>query len=291
MRAISIPVTLGVVATLAACGEGGGDVTASESSDQPQRFTATATVLESPEHGPQLCLGAVATSLPPQCGGPDITNWDWDEVDGAESMAGTTWGFYTVVGTYDGDRFTLTEPPAQPDEQAVSAEPTPTFPTPCPEPEGGWAVVDEATATEEAMYAAIAYADGQPDHAGTWVDQSINPAMADSDADVEAAANDPTTLVLNIRFTGDLDRHEAELRAIWGGALCISLAEHTEAELRAIQDELHGEFPNVLMSSVNSVTGMVEFEVAFDDGSLQQEADNRYSVGVVQISSRLRPVD
>ncbi|MGH8829004.1 MAG: hypothetical protein ACRDVZ_15690, partial [Jiangellaceae bacterium] len=44
------------------------------------RFRTYATVLESPEHGPQLCHG-VAESLPPQCGGPDIAGWDWSAVE------------------------------------------------------------------------------------------------------------------------------------------------------------------------------------------------------------------
>lgn len=34
-----------------------------------QRYETTATVLESRDHGPELCLGVVALSLPPQCRG------------------------------------------------------------------------------------------------------------------------------------------------------------------------------------------------------------------------------
>jgi len=37
--------------------------------------------------------------------------------------------------------------------------------------------------------------------------------------------------VLNVRFTKDLARHEADIRTIWGGALCVSKALHTLAEL------------------------------------------------------------
>lgn len=265
-------------------------MTSTQPFDDEQRYTATAVVLESPEHGPQLCLGGIATSLPPQCGGPDIVNWDWDQVE-AESMAGTTWGSYTVVGTYDGERFTLTEPPLAPAEPGPFPEEA-RFDSPCPEPPGGWQVVDESTATWDALTSAVEYAEAQPDHAGTWLDQSINPALHDADTEeAEAAANDPTRLVLNFRFTDDLERHEQEIRQIWGGALCVSLAEHTEHELRDIQAQLHDEAPGVLASGVDSVQGVVELEVIVDDGSLQQELDDRYGPGLVRVRSGLTPVD
>ncbi|MGH2759488.1 MAG: hypothetical protein ACRDKJ_07970, partial [Actinomycetota bacterium] len=79
-----------------------------------QRYGATGTILEAPGHGPELCLGAVAESYPPQCGGPPIVGWDWNDVDGEESAGGTTWTIAYVEGTYDGERFTLTGPPRAP---------------------------------------------------------------------------------------------------------------------------------------------------------------------------------
>jgi hypothetical protein len=288
-RLVSLIIFAGLV--LAACGEDP-PVTSTEppAGADEQRYTATAVVLESPEHGPQLCLGGIATSLPPQCGGPDIVNWNWDDVV-AESMAGTTWGSYTVVGTFDGERFTLTEPPSEPVADQ-GPERQPSFPTPCEEPPGGWVVVDEATTTHDAMYAAIEHAEAQPDHAGTWLDQSINPALQDEDAaDVEAAANDPARLVLNFRFTGDLDRHEREIREIWGGPLCVSLAEHTASQLHEIQRELHDLAPGLLSVGVDSVRGVVELHVIVDDGSLQQELNDRYGAGLVHVDSALTPVD
>lgn len=77
---------------------------------EPVTYAADAVaVLESPEHGPQLCA-AVATSLPPRCEGPDVVGWDWSAVR-HESVRGTKWGWYRVAGTWDGSRLTLTEPP------------------------------------------------------------------------------------------------------------------------------------------------------------------------------------
>ncbi|MFW6091350.1 MAG: hypothetical protein ACODAF_05695 [Actinomycetota bacterium] len=282
--------------TAVACGENGTTTASEEPAEPDRRYTATAMVLESPDHGPQLCLGGVNDSLPPQCGGPDIVGWSWEDVDEYETASGTTWGSYTVVGTYDGDAFTLTEPPRPPEQPEDPGDTGPRLQTPCEEPPGGWQVVDQATATSEAMQEAIAYAAEQPDHAGTWLDQSINPAL-DEDADVapedrEMLANDPTKLVLNFRFTGDLQRHEDEIRAIWGGALCVSAAEHTEAELRDIQRELSQEYSDrLLASSADTVTGHVDLRVILDDGSLQRELDERYGEGLVRVRSALQPAD
>lgn len=61
----------------------------------------------------QLCLGAVRESWPPQCDGIPIDGWSWDGLFGAESSGDTTWGAYAVQGMYDGERFTVTQPPLQ----------------------------------------------------------------------------------------------------------------------------------------------------------------------------------
>lgn len=276
------------VLILSACGDESAPDTTSGTGEQT--YTATATVLESPDHGPQLCLGGVNESLPPQCGGPDITNWDWSDLE-SESASGTTWGTYTVVGTYDGTAFTLTEP-AQPPSSIPNTEPPSNLGTPCEEPDGGWAVTNEATATEEGMNAAITYANEQSEFAGVWLDQSINEELADaSDDEIEDIANDPTRLVLNVAFTSNLEQHEAKLREFWGGALCVVQADHTELQLRAIQQELHEEYDGLLSSGVDTPAGRVQVSVILDDGSLQAELDDRYGEGVIVVTSALQPVE
>ena len=72
----------------------------------PGQVIGQGTVLQKDGEEPQLCLGGVAESYPPQCGGPEIVGWDWDEVDGEESASGVTWGAYAVTGTWDGTVFT-----------------------------------------------------------------------------------------------------------------------------------------------------------------------------------------
>lgn len=80
------------------------------------RVTAIATVLQEGDGPPELCLGGVAESYPPQCGGPEIAGWDWDAVE-AETAQDTTWGQYEVEGSWDGETFRLAEAAAAPAER------------------------------------------------------------------------------------------------------------------------------------------------------------------------------
>jgi hypothetical protein len=70
-----------------------------------------ATVLQVEPDAAMLCVGAVAESYPPQCSGPEITNWDWSAVEMSETSQAVTWGSYAVQGTWDGSAFTVTQPP------------------------------------------------------------------------------------------------------------------------------------------------------------------------------------
>ncbi|WP_146605104.1 hypothetical protein [Jiangella anatolica] len=260
------------------------------SADPGQAYTGFFTVLENAEHGPQLC-SVVAESFPPQCGGPDVLGWNWDEAPNVTSESGVTWGYYAVTGTWDGTALTLTEPPLDgaATSPVVPDGTVPDFTSPCEPPAGGWAVVDAATATQAAQDAALAHAAEQPDYAGAWIDQSINPASGQETPD-EGAMNDPTQLVLNVRFTGDLERHEAELRAIWGGALCVSAAEHTEQELLEIQEEVLAELGDQASGGGTDVTtGTIVVDVIVDDG-LQERLDEQYGEGLIRVSAALRPV-
>jgi hypothetical protein len=246
---------------LAGCAESdqqpSSDVTADD-----RRYRVSATVLESPEHGPQLC-DAVAESYPPQCGGPDVVGWDWSEVE-AESAAGTTWGYYTLVGTWDGQRFTpveVREPsPSEPVEQ-------PDFTTPCPEITGDVAL--DETASQAALDEALARAATAEDYAGAWVDGSV----------------------LNLRFTGNLEEREQWIREVWGGPLCVTAAEHTEAELIEIQERVQQEVPGILGSSTDVVSNTVTARVFVATPELQADLDEQYGEGTVVLEGFLQPVD
>jgi hypothetical protein len=243
-------------------------------------------VLENRAHGPQLCSD-VLESYPPQGGGPDVVGWDWNDAVGAQSASGTTWGSYEVTGTWDGERLTLTEPPRQARHRARKTD----LSSPCAEPPGGWRVVDAGMANQQALEAAIAIAKARPDFAGAWLDQSINPAAADGRIHPgdEMAMNDPTRLVLNVRVTGDVADAERELRTVWGGALCVSPAEHTVAELSAIQREIMAS-GHAQGSYVNTRRGTVVVIVFVDEGR-QADYDERYGPETVAVRALLRPID
>lgn len=245
------------------------------------RYTATGTVLEDADHGPLFCR-IVNASMPPQCGGTDLVGWDWSSVK-HEARDGVKWGEYTVLGTWDGTRITLTEPPKapQPDE---SDEPAST--TPCPTPEGGWKPVDPAKATEKALQAAMEIARKSPQYAGTWVDRNH---LGDGPIK-ESEGNDPTKLVLNVRFTGDLEGHEQQVRKVWGGALCVSPAKHTEAELYDIQRKVSKEVPEMQNSGVNTFENRVSVTVLVATEGLQQDLDSRYGPGTVRVRGVFEPV-
>ena len=93
----------------------------------------------------ELCLGPVAESYPPQCGGPAITNWDWaDHQDMFEQQGDVRWGPFAVTGTWDGTSFTL-------DEAIPGALYDPMFeePAPLPEPAEDYSPAELETIAED----------------------------------------------------------------------------------------------------------------------------------------------
>lgn len=108
---------------LTACGSGTDDETATDpgsgdgSSEQARptdvpaapgsvRSRNLAMVMDTGR--PEICLGPVAESYPPQCGGPEITNWDWSAQKGMFDQQGKfRWGSFAVTGTWDGSAFTV----------------------------------------------------------------------------------------------------------------------------------------------------------------------------------------
>jgi hypothetical protein len=122
-----------------------------------------------------------------------------------------------------------------------------------------------------------------PDFAGLWIDQKVTSTG-------ESPRNDPTKLVLNVRFTKDLARHEADIRGIWGGALCVSPAKHSLAELTSVQSALSGG-SGMNYSSVDIVSGTVHIGVFLATQARQRELDSQYGPGLVILVGALEPID
>ena len=246
------------------------------------------TVLESPEHGPQLCF-TVADSLPPQCGGPDVVGWDWDAVP-HESAQGVRWTrSVAVVGRWEGGRLVLTEPPAEPSSSG-GEQPEDEFATPCPEPEGGWRPVDPARATEEALGEVQEALAGSSEFAGLWIDQD-HLGEGRTPEEIEREANDPRRYVLNVRTTADLEAYEERVRELWGGALCVSPAEHSLAELEEVAAQVPDVVPQDMLTGwgADVLTNRVQVGVLVVTESLQREVHQRFGPGVVTLRGALQP--
>lgn len=259
--------------------------------DAPVR--ARATVLDE-GGGPVLCLGSVAFSHPPQCSGPDVGGWVWDEHP-HESSAGVRWGAYTMEGAWDGATFAPTDVRESTPEDWPEEDVAALFASRCPAPAGGWIPVDPATTTGSALSAAHRVAEGLPDYAISWGDQTINPVWPETLQDdplsleVQQAMNDPRWTILNVGVTDDVARAEAAVREVWGGALCVSEFANTHARLREVAEDLR-DLPGGLDSGYGSIGNTVEIGVVFDDGSIQAWVDETYGAGVVDVTSALTPV-
>ena len=264
------------------------DAPAAEPPDGLVRTAYLATVLDDGD-GPELCLGAVAESYPPQCGGPALVGWDWADHEGTfEEASGVRWGAYALEGRYDADGSTF-------EVESVSDEPPATTPpadmdfsTPCEEPDGGWRVRDTSAVAMEDRDAAFELAESLVGYAGAWVDQqpheipSPTPGDGDSQIAYEEAMNDPLYTIVNVQVTGDIAAAEAKLREVWSGMLCVSHAERSEAELLDILHDLTSD-PNSLGAGTNVLNNSVEISVIYDDGTLQRELDEKYGEGVVDV--------
>ncbi len=280
MRCLVLAAVLGL---LAACGQGVSADTPTPT-PPPTEYVTEATVLESPEHGPQLCF-AVATSYPPQCGGADVRGWSWSAVDDEESASGTTWGVYRVHGTYADGALTLTREPSEPepfDEDAAAEESR--FTTPCPEPAGGWFPEGRTKIGERDRSRAIGVARRDASFGDLWVDQ--RPVGEPT----EETMNDPARLILNVSVTGGVAAMQSRLREVWGGALCVSEVRHTNQELKRITQQVDERAGSLLLSS-SWGDDRVDLDVLVDvGGRLQQELDDEHGPGTVKVTSALKAV-
>ena len=251
---------------LLACGDDDGSEvgTGDGASDDPTReYEASVTVLESPEHGPQLC-GGVMDSYPPQCGGPDIVGWDWDAVD-AESANGTTWGEYHVVGTWSDDTFTLTRPATAPEPPGDRDEHD--FSPACAEPE----VVDATHGQEQWEGVTI------PERVALWV------------SDPAGDWDGPFVLNVVVR-PGAGDAARAAIRERYLGALCITERDGpTEAELVETQSDIDHEQIGAVASYPDTTEGVVVVEVWVVDEDTTAYARDRWG-DLVELRGILLPV-
>lgn len=162
-------------------------------------------VIEDGDRPPQLCVGGVQESLPPNCSGVELVGWNWDAVGGAYDEQGrmdwgevergpVRWGEFTVTGDYSraNDRLTVVsvEPGGPEAEQPeVCPDGSPTL-APHERP-----VFDEAASQFVAERFGISVSPGYSDECGrltigvVFDDGSIQAALD------EMSAEGPRTLV------------------------------------------------------------------------------------------------
>ena len=230
--------------------------------DGEVRTTGLVTVLDDGD-GPEMCLGPVAESYPPQCSGPALADFDFGDV-GAEQASGVTWGSYALTGTFDGTTFTVSDavPAALYDTMAE------------PQADGLDPACDDATTTDEAMTtpedmdATLTAASALPTYASSWLSDGT----------------------ISVAVTGDAEAAEAELRTTWGGPLCVTTVERSDADLNAVNTELQAALGDQLLTSGSTAPDTLDAQVVFDDGSIQEWADATYGAGLVRVTSALVPV-
>ncbi|SDE63283.1 hypothetical protein [Auraticoccus monumenti] len=204
---------------LSACSAPGPDAVpaATPAPDPDQLLWGGATLLQQADTEPELCLGPVQESYPPQCGGPTVVGLDWDDVEGVERSAGVTWGSAYVVGTYDGSTFTLDRPPSSSRPDGVpepSPVPDPEHPRLCEDPYRGG---DRSSEGDQA---------------------ALGRALEDLDGYVTSYVSDGDSMV-NVLVTGDAEEAHAELRRVWSGGLCVVQRDlPTQEATRAARDAL-----------------------------------------------------
>jgi hypothetical protein len=108
-------------------------------------------------------------------------------------------------------------------------------------------------------------------------------------------AEDPGEFVLNVAFTGDPARHQAQLRPRWGGRLCVTRQQRSYRELVRTQRQLHGGAGKelglrVLGTSIDEYANAVDLQVVVLEERARAALDARYGAGAVQATAVLTPV-
>ena len=259
-----VALTAGVIA-LAGCGSASDAPGASATDDDPGRplvrivesgeeLVAHGILMQTQPGRVEICVGAVAESYPPQCGGPVLLgDFSWEDVT-PERSGTTTWTTDPLyaVGTYDPDdgedpSFTLT--------QAVSVDPPPGYAVPSPQ-EPGFPQLCEDPYRDGV--------DGPPEQAEQ---DALGAALEELDGYVTSWVSDGSHLY-NVVVTGEADDAHGRLREVWSGGLCVVQRDlPTQEQLRAAQEALSARFEELRLISSGSggVTGLLDVEVVMTD--------------------------
>jgi hypothetical protein len=219
--------------------------------------------------GPRLCWD-VLESMPPQCGdGVELDGWSWDAIDVERVDGDITWvdqiyvsGAYDpTAGTFIVDSARL---PTDADRERIRPSRFPDDSLPCEAPAGGWPERTQEWPADE-----IAQLDG---YAGSW--------------------SDPSGQVVVVKFTGDLEAAEAEIRSRFDEGVCVVAAERSLAELSAVEAQLAERDDVDVVSTAIVVDGSgewVDAVVVTADATVEAALSAELGAGVVRLQPLLRP--
>lgn len=199
MRVIQVTALGAAAIVLAACGtvttaagSGGSRPSSPSGADAPPSavpaadgpVTGLGTVLQTPDGAPELCLGPVMESYPPQCGGVPLNGWDWDEAGVQEETPAadgpvTRWGTYAVTGTFDGSSMTVASSVPLALYDAV-AQPSPRPVAPPDLTAQEWAEVEKTVRSLPGMLTSVRESDTGPVHVDVVHDDGSLQAWADA---------------------------------------------------------------------------------------------------------------
>ena len=238
-----------------------------------QKYEYDGLVQQTLHHSPELCVYPTATIGGPDadsCSGPLIAGW----------RSTKTSGTFHLVGTYDGDVFTLTEPPRPSGPISPGAGRPPIVESPCATPPGGWQVTNPGRVGLADYTAMTDAARADPDFAGIWSGPNVS--------------NDVAHSVLDIAFTGNLDAHRAMLAQLWGGPICVVRHPHSYAELERVAHGLSNADRQLGLQLISwgpdDVGDVVHADVVAATAATRRAVDQRFGEGVVDLVSVLRPV-
>jgi hypothetical protein len=248
---------------------------ASPAPSQPTRYAASGILLTDPKHGEPLNLcGAVATSLPPQCGLVPVRGVDIDSLPSVRTLNGVTWTDkpFRLVGTYSGGVLTVTESPKlAPASTPFVGEPD-SIDLPCAAPPGGW----NGHGFDPAAAAVLsAYGAANPDtFGGLWTAHQ--------------------QLVAVVSTTGDPATVRQEIRRTYTGNLCVTKADYTDKFLRAevatLNTQAVGDALGITMTSVNTYESRIDIGVVIKNKTVTDYLAAHFPAGLVRVTAFLVPV-
>lgn len=237
-----------------------------------------------PDRAVEICLGGVAESLPPQCGGPVLKgDFAWEDV-APERSGDVTWtnDAWWAVGIYDPGgggqgTFTLHRP--------VSAEPPPGHAVPIPED------------LSFPQLCTDPYVNGDPAAAGDLAAQeALASGLEGLDGYVTSWVSDGSSLY-NVVVTSDPDAAFAELRRVWKGGLCVEQRDlPTQDDLLRAQQALTARFSELrlLSASAGGTSGQFGVEVVLTDratvDAVLEAVSEWLDPGDVSITGALQPL-